>query len=147
MAVTNLSRIFLSQESLEAWLTDGRATIDDDILTDLQTARRFTLREGVRFLAEVSGTTDEHKLVGRVKDLEQLTALGGEHMADSVLLGETAYQVQPGFVGALITNTVAPLETVPSVHPAEAASVPPEAGKNQRKTIVALQQFFLNNVK
>ncbi len=138
------SRIFLSQESLEAWLGDGRAQVEADVLTDQETKRRFELREGVRFIAEVSSGEDGHGLVGRVKDLEQLAELGGEHMADSVILGESAYQVQAGFVGRYIPDEAeAAASEAPSVPP----SRPPAGDQNQRKTIVALQQFFLNNVK
>ncbi|MGE3634369.1 MAG: hypothetical protein AB7P00_31000 [Sandaracinaceae bacterium] len=43
------------------------------------------------FREEVSGEGDPHALVGRVKDIEQLTALGAEHCADSVIYGENVY--------------------------------------------------------
>lgn len=145
MATMNPSRIFLSQESLEAWLADGRAQVEADVLTDLETKRRFELREGVRFLAEVSSGEDANDLVGRVKDLDQLAELGGEHMADSVILGESAYQVQAGFVGRYIPDEAqAQAEATESAAPSVR---PPQSEQNQRKTIVALQQFFLNNVK
>lgn len=143
MATMNPSRIFLSQESLEAWLADGRAQVEADVLTDLQTKRRFELREGVRFLAEVSSGEDANDLVGRVKDLDQLAELGGEHMADSVILGDSAYQVQAGFVGRYIPDEA----QAQASEPAAPSSRPPQSEQNQRKTIVALQQFFLNNVK
>ncbi|MHB8878371.1 MAG: hypothetical protein ACYC8T_32145, partial [Myxococcaceae bacterium] len=41
---------------------------------------------------------DDHKLLSKVKTDEQLHALGAEHMSDSVLIGETAYEVTQGFI-------------------------------------------------
>jgi hypothetical protein len=37
--------------------------------------------------------------VGRVKDLEQVAALNGEHCAESVIIGDHAYDVIEGFLG------------------------------------------------
>jgi hypothetical protein len=141
------SRIFLSQEALDTWINEGRADIQGDVLVDKTGARRFQLREGVRFLAEVSGGDDEGKLVGAVKDLEQLGAMGGECMSDSVVLGELAYEVQPGFVGRPIAAEARAEATKEITLPPEEAKPNPESQKQQRQTIMALQAFFLNNVK
>ena len=135
------SRIFLSQETLDSWIGEGRADIQGDVLIDKVGGRRFQLCEGVRFLSEVSGGEDVEALVGRVKDLVQLGVMGGEYMSDSVVLGELAYEVQPGFVGRLIAPAARPEETREIVLP------PDETQKQQRQTILALQAFFLNNVK
>lgn len=51
----------------------------------------------VHFLKLVSGP-DEKKLVAKVKTQEQLDKLGAEHLADSVILGESAYEVVPGYI-------------------------------------------------
>lgn len=51
----------------------------------------------VHFQKVVSGN-DEKGLLHKVKTGEQLKALGAEHMADSVVLGETAYEVTEGYV-------------------------------------------------
>lgn len=146
-----VSRLFIGQEALDAWVTEGRAEIAKDELTDQRTGQRFRLREGVRFIAEVSGGPDAYGLVGKVKDLDQLADLNGEHMADSVILGENAYQVQQGFVGLPIADQ-AELESTrafSSVPPApvQQPPAPPANEAAQRQTIAALQAFFLNNVK
>ena len=54
----NPSRLFLSPEALEAWVAAERARIEADRLTDTASGHVFELREGVRFLAEVSGAPD-----------------------------------------------------------------------------------------
>ncbi|MDB4927843.1 MAG: hypothetical protein JWM10_327 [Myxococcaceae bacterium] len=143
----NPSRIFLSQEALDSWIGEGRADIQGDVLVDKTGDRRFQLREGVRFLAEVTGGEDAGNLVGAVKDLEQLGAMGGEYMSDSVVLGELAYEVQPGFVGRPIAAAARAEATKEIVLPPEEAKPNPESQKQQRQTIMALQAFFLNNVK
>lgn len=154
----NPNRLFLSHEALESWVGAERARIEADLLTDTETGGVFELREGVRFLAEVTGGGDVHNLVGTVKDTDQLAALGGEQMADSVILGDSAYEVQAGFVGRPVfvhdaTRDTAPLNPV-AVAPTErppsplpAAPVAREDDKAQRQTIMSLQNFFLNNVK
>lgn len=145
-----VARLFIGQEALDAWVTEGRAEITADELVDRSTGQRFRLREGVRFLAEVSGGPDAYGLVGKVKDLDQLAALSGEHMADSVILGENAYQVQQGFVGAPIeaVEAVESTRVFSSAPPVLPPQPPPPANPAaQRQTIAALQAFFLNNVK
>ncbi|MFO0628705.1 MAG: hypothetical protein U0325_24230 [Polyangiales bacterium] len=141
-----VSRIFIAQDALDAWVAEGKGEVQRDELLDRSTGRRFRLREGLRFLSEVTGAPDTHGLVGRVKDLDQLAALNGEHMADSVIIGDNAYQVQQGFVGSVIAS-----ESRPDVAALAAAMAPPagpaEAPGAQRQTIAALQAFFLNNVK
>lgn len=141
------SRIFLSQEALDSWIGEGRADIQGDVLIDKGVGRKFQLREGVRFLSEVSGGEDAGALVGRVKDLVELVEMGGEYMSDSVVLGELAYEVQPGFVGRPIAAGDRAEETKEIALPPEVAKPTPDAQKQQRQTIQALQAFFLNNVK
>lgn len=93
------NRVFLPQQALDQWLEQGRVTLVDDELTISPAGRRFRLVSAVRFMAEVAGTADGAGLVGKVKSLEQVQALDGEHCADSVILGDNAYQVIEGFLG------------------------------------------------
>jgi hypothetical protein len=90
------SRVFVPQDAVESWLTDGRADLNQDLLTFDGVA--FRVSGAVRFLAEVAGGPDEQRLVGKVKTSEQLALLEAEHAGDSVLLGESAYQVTEGYV-------------------------------------------------
>lgn len=134
--------MFIAQEALEQWIADGRAEVDAEELRDKETGRRFRVSEAVRFLEEVSGLPDQASLVGKVKSLADITALGGEHMADSVILNDNAYRVQQGLLGSLVDAEAA--ETT-DVRPAPNAPAADHAPNSQ--TIVALQKFFLNNVK
>ena len=99
------NRVFFPQQALDNWLESGRATLVGDELTILPEARRFRLTSAVRFMAEVAEGRDPHGLVGKVKDLEQVTALSGEHSAQSVIIGDNAYDVIEGFLGEALTST------------------------------------------
>ncbi len=94
-----VNRVFLPQEMLDVWLSEDRVEVDGDVMTLKPEGQRFRLKTALRFLEELAGGGDEAALVGKVKDLEQLAGLGGEHCADSVILGDNAYQVVEGFVG------------------------------------------------
>ncbi len=146
------SRLFIAHEALEAWVAGGRAELDAEELNDRETNRRFKLREALRFLEEVTGQPDAAGLVGKVKDLEQVAAMGGEHMADSVILGDNAYRVQTGFMGTLVPEITSVVLTPPPLPSAGRKSpssrAPREADDAQQQaTLAALQKFFLNNVK
>jgi hypothetical protein len=103
------NRLFVPQQMLDQWLSEDRVEIDGEVLVTRPEGQRFALTTAVLFKEEVSGSDDAHGLVGRVKDLEQLAELGAEHYADSVLMGENAYQVVEGFAGT-------PLQTEEEAH-------------------------------
>lgn len=89
------ARVFVPQEVLESWLTDGRAEFTRDTLT--LDGQRFDAAPAVHFLAELAGGGDELSLVGRVKTQNQLEQLRAEHSREAVVLGENAYQVAEGY--------------------------------------------------
>ncbi|MEM7447747.1 MAG: hypothetical protein AAF355_05845 [Myxococcota bacterium] len=92
------NRMFLSQDALDAWLSEERATVNQDVMM-VQDGLRLILKSAVHFVEEVTGSEDLSGLVGKVKDVDQLEILGAEHYADSVVLGDNAYRVVEGFVG------------------------------------------------
>jgi hypothetical protein len=93
------NRLFVPQQMLDQWLSEDRVEVQGEVMVTKPEGQRLTLTTAVLFKAEVTGTEDQHELIGRVKDLEQLGQLGGEHYADSVILGDNAYQVVEGFAG------------------------------------------------
>jgi hypothetical protein len=96
------NRLFVPQQMLDLWLSEERVDVEGEVMITKPEGQRFTLTTAVLFKAEVTGAEDEHELVGRVKDLGQLTELGAEHYADSVILKDNAYQVVEGFAGSPI---------------------------------------------
>lgn len=92
-------RLFVSQLAMDRWLSEGRVEVEDDRLTMVAEQQSFRIQTGVLFTSEVTGQGDAALLVGKVKDLEQLAALGADYSAGSVILGDNAYEVLEGFLG------------------------------------------------
>ena len=93
------NRVFFPQEALDQWIVDGTVDLHDAELTILSEGRRFRLAEALRVLGEVTGGGDPHELVGRVKTRTFLEQLGAEIVESSMLIGDSAYDVQPGWIG------------------------------------------------
>ena len=96
-------KLFLPQKTLEDWIMDEKADLEDGKLVVKEGSSSHPVMAAVHFVKVVSGN-DQHQLTGRVKTMKQLDELGAEHMMDSVLLGETAFEVVPGYV----TEVMAP---------------------------------------
>jgi len=96
------NRVFFPQQALDQWLEEGRIALVGDELTASAEGRRFGLQSAVRFMSEVTTGEDPNDLVGKVKSLEALQALGAEHCPGSVIVGDNAYEVIDGFLGELL---------------------------------------------
>jgi hypothetical protein len=94
-----MARLFISQERLDAWSVEQRVTLTGDIMTLADDGRSFKILPAVRFLRVAGEATDPNDLVNTVQDERALDEMGADHYMYSVILGETAYDVQPGFVG------------------------------------------------
>lgn len=99
------NRVFFPQQALDRWLEQGRITLVGDELTIAPGGRRFRLVSALRFMTEVAGADDAHALLGKVKSIEDVLAMSGEHYADSVVLGDNAYSVIEGFLGQPLPPT------------------------------------------
>jgi hypothetical protein len=93
------NRVFFPQAALDQWIVDGVVEIQSNELTILGEGRRYRLAEAVRVVREVSGGEDPNELVGRVKAKGYLEQLGAEIVENSMLVTDTAYDVEPGWVG------------------------------------------------
>src|SRR5688500_10432422 len=92
-----VARLFLPQSKLEEWALEDKADIRDGKLTVMSEKASFAVAPAVHFLQVVSGT-DDRKLLRKVKTADELQKMGAEQMADSVILGDTAYEVTGGYV-------------------------------------------------
>ncbi len=90
-------KLFLPEKTLEEWSLSEKADLVEGKLVVKETNSSHPIIPAVAFSKTVSGD-DTHTLVGRVKTTTQLAALGAEHLQDSVILGDTAYEVVPGYV-------------------------------------------------
>src|SRR5580693_5179680 len=96
------NRVFFPQTFLDVWLGESRAELNGDDLLLKSEGRRYRIIEAVRVMREVTGADDPHELLGRVKTRAFLTELGAEMLESSMILGDNAYDVIQGFVGAPI---------------------------------------------
>ncbi len=94
-----MARLFISQGRIDRWLEEGKVRLVGETMTLPALGRSFKLKAAVHFTRIVSEAPDPNGLIGRVKTREQLAALGAECYASSVLLGESAYECETGFVG------------------------------------------------
>lgn len=96
------TRVFFSQTALDEWVSANHADIKGEELTLKPEGRRYRIIEAVRIVREVTGADDPHELLGRVKTRAFLVELGAELLEGSMILGDNAYDVVQGFVGAPI---------------------------------------------
>ena len=94
-----MARLFISIVRLESWSIEGKVSVEGNRLVLADTSRAFALRPAVYFDRVAGNDTDPHDLLGKVKDEDELTAMGADHMASSVIYVDTAYDVVGGFVG------------------------------------------------
>jgi hypothetical protein len=93
------NRVFFPQAALDVWLTDGTVDLRGDELSIVAEGRRYRLTEAVRIVNEVTGSPDGNDLLGRVKPKTFLDERKAELMESSLLLGDNAYDVIPGWLG------------------------------------------------
>ena len=101
---------FIPQSWADRALLEDRIEIVGAIMTVRADGKTYELEEAVRVL-DVEDGTDANGVIGKVLTRTELATRGGETIEESLLLGETAYRVQPGFV-ARFTGTGAPVSTL-----------------------------------
>ncbi len=91
--------VFFPQDALDEWIVGGLIDLSRGELMITQEGRRYKVIEAVRVLSEVTGAGDPNKLVGKVKANTELQKIGAEIMEGSMILGDAAYDVAPGWMG------------------------------------------------
>lgn len=94
-----MAKLFISQERLDAWSAEQRVTLNGDIMTLSADGRSFRVVPAVRFVRVAGDDVDPNELLNTVVDERSLEEMGADYYMHSVILGETAYDVQPGFMG------------------------------------------------
>src|SRR5713226_7609881 len=145
--------LFVPQSVLDKWSEQGRIQVDGNVLTILGEGKDFALTSAVRFMKMEAGD-DTAGLLQKVKTTDALKQMGAEHYMESVILGESAYQVQQGFLAdanalrrAAAASQPAPKGAAPA--PPAGASPPaspaPEGDKSGEPDLLA--QFLLDNLQ
>ena len=142
--------LFVSQALLDAWASQGRIDLDGGsiaLLSGQGRGRRYALEPAVRFLRVAGGGDDALGLVARVKTLAQVREIGGETMADSVVVGDVAYEVEPGFLAEASAVEAASRAVPAAAAPSSGASrALPRDLEDRRREAEALARFLLDNL-
>lgn len=104
-------RVFVPSSLVDRWITAGAAELDVGILRARRRGVAFAIDEAVQVVAEVSGGGDAHGLVGRARLVSEIASLGGEILDRSLVVGDAAYDVVPGFLVAPAGQTGAAIPT------------------------------------
>jgi hypothetical protein len=146
--------LFVPQSVLAKWSEQGRIAVDGNVLTILGDNKHFALTSAVRFLKMEAGD-DDAGLLQKVKTTDALKQMGAEHYMESVILGESAYQVQQGFLAdanalrrAAAASQPAPKKGAAPAPPAGAsppAAPATEGDKSGEPDLLA--QFLLDNLQ
>jgi len=96
----SMPRIYLSQELVEARLAEGRLQLQGDRLYIGRPGHALALYidSAVLFEGVEGASGDPHEILGCVKSSRELAVMGAEHCDTSVLVGDIAYTVRPGFL-------------------------------------------------
>ncbi len=126
--------LFVSQAMLDAWAEQGKIDFVGNVMTLLQgdgRGRRYALEPAVRFLKVLGAEADPNALLTKVKPVSQLREMGAEQVEGSVVLGDLAYEVEPGFLAEVsVLQAAAAAQRNPALR-AELAQARAAAGLRQ----------------
>lgn len=131
------NRVFFPQQALDLWMGEDRVDLVGNELVIKAEGRKYRVVEAVRVLKEVTGGLDEHELVGKVKSMSFMTELGAEILDTSMVLGDLAYEVVPGFAGT----------PVGSFAEHRAVNVPPGDGPIPNSDEEMLAEYLARNLE
>ena len=89
--------LFLSQRTLEAWLDQEKVELDGQTLRLLEDSSHYQLEPALHINVVLDGE-DSQKLSGKTCTLAEFEAAKADCFRNSVVLGETAYEGEEGFV-------------------------------------------------
>ena len=95
-----MPRIFVAQALVDRWLSEAMIQLDGELLRVAAGGAPTSLfiTPAVYFERVDGDDVDPYQVVGCVKSSVELAQMGAEHFDTSVVLGDLAYTVEPGFV-------------------------------------------------
>lgn len=147
--------LFVTQAMLDSWAEQGRIDFVGNVMTLLAgegKGRSYALEPALRFMAVLGADADPHGLLHKVKTAGQLRDLGAEPVNDSCIVGDVAYEVQPGFLAeaAALQAAVAapgiPARAGGPGRPQDGKAPLPRELEERRKEAEALARFLLENL-
>src|SRR5262249_9239025 len=98
------NRVFFPQACLDHWSVEGKIELTPTELVLLAEGRRYAITEVVYVVVEVTGANDPYAIVGKVKSKAELEGVGAEILENSMIIGDNAYDVVPGWAGTPMTS-------------------------------------------
>lgn len=138
--------LFVPQSTLDKWAEKGRVDLNGRVLTLLREKKSFQLTSAVRFLKLEAGE-DSARLLNKVKTLDALKQMRAEHYLDSVILGETAYKVQQGFLAEANALRRAVGVKAAAAQKSAAGKAPQKQQGSEAGEQDLLAQFLLENLQ
>ena len=93
------NRVFFPQAGVDQWGIDSKIDLVAGELILLADGRRYKVEEAVYIVTEVTGANDDRKIIGKVKAKRALDEIDAELLETSMILGDNAYDVVPGWIG------------------------------------------------
>lgn len=116
-------RLFIAQAKLEGWIESGKVSFQDGLLTLLAEKVAYRVEPAARILKVIDGV-DRAGFVGKSVTVAELEAQKAEHFQGTIILGDTAYECEDGFMGTAEPPVVLAVPPPPVVRPAAPASPP-----------------------
>lgn len=90
--------VFLPHDVLDSWIISRKVELSKNIMTLRWLPMSLRLVPACYLERVTRGADEGNRLLGRVKSKAALAALGAEVYTDSVILGETEYEAEAGFI-------------------------------------------------
>jgi hypothetical protein len=95
-----MNKLFFSQRILDALINEEKITLDGNTITIFSKDKAtFELDPAFRFIRTADGRRDPHNFVGMIQLEKDLRSMHAEIFLDSIIYKDTAYVVEPGFIG------------------------------------------------
>jgi len=108
-------KFFIPQETIDSWLSAERVNLEGEMLQLMGGSLVLRLVPGFCFTSVQAGSDQPFDLLGKVKTKAAVSALGAEVYMNSVILGETAYEVEVGFVAKPVGSALPDASVVAAV--------------------------------
>jgi hypothetical protein len=96
-------RIFVSQSATDRWVGAGGLVVDGEMMRFHAAPHVALYINPAVYFERVDGAdSDPYDIIGAVKTRQELAQMGADHYETSVVLGEFAYTVKPGFVATTV---------------------------------------------
>lgn len=93
-------KLFFSHEIINSWTDDKRVQFENDTLfiSTGKGRQEYKLNPAFRFIKVAGGGEDPHNLVNTIHTADELKAMGADVYMNSGIVGETAYDLEQGYV-------------------------------------------------